>query len=686
MRFLWLLQLTSSYFTLINCGTVSSKNKFEAVEKVTGKTCKHIFLDPQDVPHPVQLEESHHVVKRSPEHQMRIRVFYHKSVEDLDSAKRDIVKNKVVPEAVGEWERALKIRRTQAPIRLNRKCRNNQYFLVEEEPGEQYCKAACVPTKCGEFLVPAGHLKPCRTCDEDGRRCRKAAGGGNRESKGIANADFVLYVSAVATTQCQETIGGEAETVAYAAHCQQEAALDRPIAGHTNICPVAIVSGDSAIKSLTSTVKHELLHALGFSASLFAFFRDQNGAPRTPRDESGKPPINHELRVRQWSENTIRQVIRPWKVRTGTLNRMVTLMVTPKVVEEVRSHFNCPSLEGAELEDQGGDGTALTHWEKRLFQDEAMTGTVHTQNPAYSRITFALLEDTGWYKPNYDLAQNITWGREMGCDFATKSCKELMEMSQGGALLQQQPFCSQLMHASPKTTCTDDGRSVGSCNLVQYAEDIPPIYQNFDTVKGLDQADIGKVGGSVTLADFCPYIQEFTWKSDSGQGKSSSRGTRCTNPNNQPGEDSNYALETYGRRKSRCFKQGGPWQQRSCRMLKQWQRYGAGCYTYKCDGGQLHIVVNNVTFTCKTPGQVLDVKLMKNEWLHEGSVICPACDEVCKNCRESEEKSFDTNFEKPKQDSLDGKCGMLMLDLDSGTGQDGKNSLLDFLEGFGIKL
>lgn len=35
---------------------------------------------------------------------------------------------------------------------------------------------------------------------------------------------------------------------------------------------------------------------------------------------------------------------------------------------EVRAHFNCSYLEGAELEDQGEDGTVLTHWEKRLFE------------------------------------------------------------------------------------------------------------------------------------------------------------------------------------------------------------------------------------------------------------------------------------------------------------------------------
>ena len=35
---------------------------------------------------------------------------------------------------------------------------------------------------------------------------------------------------------------------------------------------------------------------------------------------------------------------------------------------------------------KGGDGTALTHWEKRIFQNEAMTGTVNTAKPVYSRL------------------------------------------------------------------------------------------------------------------------------------------------------------------------------------------------------------------------------------------------------------------------------------------------------------
>ena len=39
----------------------------------------------------------------------------------------------------------------------------------------------------------------------------------------------------------------------------------------------------------------------------------------------------------------------------------------------------------------------------------------------------ALMEDTGWYMPNYELADDLKWGRNLGCDFALQSCMEWME-------------------------------------------------------------------------------------------------------------------------------------------------------------------------------------------------------------------------------------------------------------------
>lgn len=52
-----------------------------------------------------------------------------------------------------------------------------------------------------------------------------------------------------------------------------------------------------------------------------------------------------------------------------------------------------------------------------------MTGT-HTQSPVFSRITLALMEDSGWYKANYSMASPLSWGKGLGCSFAMKSCKD----------------------------------------------------------------------------------------------------------------------------------------------------------------------------------------------------------------------------------------------------------------------
>lgn len=216
---------------------------------------------------------------------------------------------------------------------------------------------------CGEVEVPEKHLDVCRVCNATGHNCKED--GLHAPGDGIHNADFIFYVSARQTERCHKGL-----TVAYAAHCQQEAALDRPIAGHANLCPESITTKPQELETLLSTVKHEILHALGFSVSLYAFFRDEFGNPRTPRKhDTGKPYLNEKLQIHRWSNSTIKKVERKnWAVRGGRIKRVVDMMVTPKVVEETRAHFNCDDLEGAELEDQGGEGTALTHWEKRAFE------------------------------------------------------------------------------------------------------------------------------------------------------------------------------------------------------------------------------------------------------------------------------------------------------------------------------
>lgn len=47
------------------------------------------------------------------------------------------------------------------------------------------------------------------------------------DGPGVDNADFVLYVSAENVTKCVDTTGTGGQLIAFATHCQQEAALDR---------------------------------------------------------------------------------------------------------------------------------------------------------------------------------------------------------------------------------------------------------------------------------------------------------------------------------------------------------------------------------------------------------------------------------------------------------------------------
>ena len=97
-------------------------------------------------------------------------------------------------------------------------------------------------------------------------------------------------------------------------------------------------------------------------------------------------------------------------------------------------------------EDQGDFGTALTHWEKRVFGDEAMTGNhqqieaggrLYTERKMISRMTLAVLHDSGWYDVDFSKADSrYSWGKNLGCDFVMRSCLQYMQTKN-----RIQPFC-----------------------------------------------------------------------------------------------------------------------------------------------------------------------------------------------------------------------------------------------------
>jgi hypothetical protein len=53
----------------------------------------------------------------------------------------------------------------------------------------------------------------------------------------------------------------------------------------------------------------------------------------------------------------------------------VAKLVTPRVMQVARNYFDCPGLNGVELENQPTSSGSCygSHWEERLFEQELMT-------------------------------------------------------------------------------------------------------------------------------------------------------------------------------------------------------------------------------------------------------------------------------------------------------------------------
>lgn len=251
-------------------------------------------------------------------------------------------------------------------------------------------------------------------------------------ANGVPNSDFHIYVTA------RPTAGS---TIAWALTCQTDQ-YGRPTAGHINFGP-ALVSTDSRQLPLQlSTAIHELTHALGFSASGFGTWL----APGTTRTAVYSNVV--------WS---------------GRLNgNSVKAIITPNVAAAASAQFGCLSWTtmpaGGLLEDYGSSGTSGSHWKKRVFMNEYMTGTADP-NSVYSSMTLSAFADMGWYQVSYVRAQRLPWGKGQGCSFVLGTC----------AYWPSSYFCS----VPNEGGCTVDMRYRGECNAFVAPYTLPSQYQYF---------------------------------------------------------------------------------------------------------------------------------------------------------------------------------------------------------------
>ena len=190
-------------------------------------------------------------------------------------------------------------------------------------------------------------------------------------------ADFLLFLATDDT--------GNDGTLAYATACYLDKNTSRPTVGLAVFNPYYLNPGSGKLDNDVATYVHEVLHALVFSSQLWKRFPKVNGMSQYYIEDG-----YHYLRG-------------------------------PNLLNTVRSHFNCPSLNGVPLEDDGGEGSKGGHFERIVFGDETMVSE-DVSIAKFSKITLALMKDSGWYDIDVNAGDHYTWGKGEGCEMFKRTC------------------------------------------------------------------------------------------------------------------------------------------------------------------------------------------------------------------------------------------------------------------------
>ncbi|KAJ0085565.1 hypothetical protein Patl1_09091 [Pistacia atlantica] len=352
----------------------------------------------------------------------------------------------------------------------------------------------------------------------------------NLYPEGVTNADLVLLVTTRPTT---------GNTLAWAVACERDQ-WGRAIAGHVNVAPRHLTAEAETL--LSATLIHEVMHVLGFDPHAFSHFRDE--------------------RKRRRGQVT-QQVMDEKLGRVGDTCGAPSCYHAFTLSLRGNSHSIKPAFSenftGLELEDGGGRGTSGSHWEKRLLMNEIMTGSVDTRS-VVSKMTLALLEDSGWYQANYSMADRLDWGRNQGTDFVTSSCN----------------FWKGAYHCNTTqlSGCTYNREAEGYCPILNYSGDLPQWARYFPQANK---------GGQSSLADYCTYFVAYSDGS-------------CTDTNSARAPDR--MLGEVRGSNSRCMASSLV----RTGFVRGSMTQGNGCYQHRCVNNSLEVAVDGSWKVCPEAG------------------------------------------------------------------------------------
>ena len=242
-----------------------------------------------------------------------------------------------------------------------------------------------------------------------------------------------------------------------------ETGTGRPIFGVANINRDIEYSLPNSLHYFQATILHEFIHILGFSNYFFVNYQKTNF---TRKDNDGITRV---------------------------------FLNSQKLLEVARNYYNCSTLDGVELEEYGGDGTTGSHWEERILLGDIMNGVVYPEEQVISEFTLAVLEDTGYYKPNYYTGGLMQYGKNKGCEFLNSKCVIKGQVNDKF----KNEFFEQIFYTQHYQV--DPGCSSGRQSRAYHAF---YDYKNFVTIPSYYQYYANPNLGGRPSADYCPVSQE----------------------------------------------------------------------------------------------------------------------------------------------------------------------------------
>ena len=238
---------------------------------------------------------------------------------------------------------------------------------------------------------------------------------------------------------------------------------NQPIVGVVNINTKVNYAKIKSKEYFQSIIIHEFTHILGFSNN---YFKDFNFL------------FN----------------------KTDEFNVVRYYINSPKVLEVAKRYFDCQDINGVELEESGGSGTAGSHWEARILLGDYMNGVVYPEEQVISEFTLALLEDLGYYKANYYTGGLMRYGKHKGCDFIKKRCVD--SNHEINPKFENEFYDSIYSQDLKDASCTS-GRQSRTYFAWWLYDNLPSYYQYFSEPEY----------GGFSPADYCPVSMPLSSES-----------------------------------------------------------------------------------------------------------------------------------------------------------------------------